>query len=197
MKTTLHIQSTAQVNTYAHLRHSNQIVIDLIEARAKGCYYHSITSIVLSAFTMEAYCNHIGVIKVKKWEAIEFTPIVDKINFICGQFDLCVDWSSGPWQAVGEAIKLRNHMAHGESETVSVSKTIRVRDPNDDDFVTHAHPKWHDDKMEAKALRCFKGVGSAIEKMHKASGSDDILFFLGMTTKNTSIIPAVEGKGKK
>jgi hypothetical protein len=59
-----------QVHTYAEIRHAAQCLLQMGRSQPEGNYFQFMSSLVFSAFTLEAYLNHIGNKLFDCWEKI-------------------------------------------------------------------------------------------------------------------------------
>ena len=57
-----------EVRTFADLAQGADVLIKKTEQDQKGSYYTIMSSLLLTAFTFEAYLNHLGSKRVKFWE---------------------------------------------------------------------------------------------------------------------------------
>lgn len=62
---------TREVRTYADLAHGVAVLLEKAKSDAKGSYYTTMGALVLTAFTFEAYLNHLGKETIKFWDEIE------------------------------------------------------------------------------------------------------------------------------
>jgi hypothetical protein len=107
------------IYTYNYLYQSAKLSFQQAIDNKYGRLYNYINSIVMAAFTLEAYLNHCGAELVPFWENIEKIKIQDKLNVICHLFELKIDKSKRPFQTMYDLIKIRNLFAHGRTETIS------------------------------------------------------------------------------
>ena len=65
------VSKTRTVNTYADLWHGSRILLERTHSAPKGSYWLWMASLIFTAFTLEAYLNHIGSKLFKCWDALE------------------------------------------------------------------------------------------------------------------------------
>ena len=75
------------------------------------------TSILYSAFALEAYLNYAGEKLFNCWHEIEksLKPIA-KVKLICEHLEIVIDFSSRPFQTIKEVFKVRNAVGHPKAE---------------------------------------------------------------------------------
>ena len=74
-KITAKIKRERQVNTFAELRHANTVLLDNAREQRNGCSYEFMTVILLAAFKLEAYLNHVGELLFPYWDEMESLSI--------------------------------------------------------------------------------------------------------------------------
>jgi hypothetical protein len=125
------VEKRRTVHMYADLWHASRCVLEAGIREERGCSWQFLCSIVLTAFTFEAYLNHVGPTMLRCWDELERLPPWSKFELLCEQ--LHVEFPKGtatrPLQTLVEILAFRNAMAHGRSEAVSPAPM--VRDIND------------------------------------------------------------------
>ena len=69
---------TREVRTFVDLNHGADVLIQKTEEEPKGSYYTTMGALLLTAFTFEAYLNHLGQKRIKFWEEIESIKVLEK-----------------------------------------------------------------------------------------------------------------------
>ena len=64
----LSVKSTRNITTYVHLNSAAEWAIEQAEGTEEGRFYNCMSSIILSAFCIEAYLNHIGSELLSYWD---------------------------------------------------------------------------------------------------------------------------------
>ncbi len=83
------------------------------EEHEAGRYYFLLGSLVFSAFTLEAFLNHIGENKVTIWEAIERKlGVRDKLTVVLDTVAIKPNFGEMPWQIFKVMVQYRNRTAH-------------------------------------------------------------------------------------
>ncbi|MBA7684089.1 hypothetical protein ES703_92479 [subsurface metagenome] len=133
------------------------------------------SSIILSAFCIEAYLNHIGSKLLPYWdeEIKRDLSIQNKLKIICHHLNLAPDYSRSPFQSFRHIIKYRNLLAHAITEKVS-DQGIQI--VNDGERMRQPETWWEKHSNLKAAKRWLADTESMITEIHKAAGEGDIPF---------------------
>lgn len=188
-----HVVKQRAVNTYAELWHASQCVLDAGILKPQGSSWQFLSSILLTAFTFEAYLNHIGPQIYSEWDSKEKLSPIDKFEFISEL--LKVQFPDGkdkrPLNTVSILFAFRNSIAHGKS--VNLEPAPIIRDINDhlDSYLgqrplTSWECKIRDDKF-AKLVRT--DVQAVLEILNDARPEPkEYLFMLGSSFYSATCI---------
>jgi len=77
------IKKECEVNTYADMWHTSHYHLEKGIKDQEGCYHQFMASLVFTAFTLEAYFNHIGPQLFKRWPDLERLGPKGKLNVHC------------------------------------------------------------------------------------------------------------------
>jgi hypothetical protein len=177
------------VNTFAHLNHANAILINIIKSNPPGWLNITIMSTVFSAFTFEAYLNHIGGKLVPFWSDIEKSiKMKEKLSVISKQSGFAVDFGTEPWQTIKQLFQFRNEIAHGKTERLvgeSIVEIDSMDELNDDN-----RPKTKWEKMISREfmLKCNVAVNEAIMIMHKAAKLEGLPIMFGTYSSSSQML---------
>jgi len=78
-------------------------------------------SLIFTAFSFEAYLNHIGPKIFSCWEALEILSPEGKLDIVCEKLQINIPKGNRPRQTVRELFKFRNNLAHGKTVTIEES----------------------------------------------------------------------------
>jgi hypothetical protein len=86
-------------------------------------------SMVFSAFTVEAFLNHVGANRTTFWSTVErkLSP-PDKLGLLATFLGLEIDFSKRPFQTFRRMFRLRDALAHGKTESMTEDSTQFLRD---------------------------------------------------------------------
>ena len=82
-----------EVRTFADLAHAADVLIMKTEQDPRGSNYTIMSSLLLTAFTFEAYLNHLGNKTIKFWEEIESIKVMEKYTVLCKELNIEPDFS--------------------------------------------------------------------------------------------------------
>jgi len=191
------VSKERQVNTYVEMWHASNVMLHKAKKDSQWSlysYYHVMASLIFTAFTLEAYLNHIGQRIFKCWNDLEQLSPSRKLNVIAEKLEVEKDDDKRPFQTVSKLFKFRNDIAHGKSVSLKPEEKIVVVDDNFYDYMGE-RPKirWEEYCTFQNAERARVDVKSIIQTLHKASGiSDDILFAFGMWYVSATLLPEKE-----
>ena len=175
-----------EVRTFVDLSHGSDVMMKLAQENERGSYYTAMSSLLLRAFTFEAYLNHLGSQKAEYWPEIDSIRVMYKYAVLCKMLSVSPDFSRRPYQTVGLLFKFRNAIAHGKSVVLKNSKDIS----SDDDPYKHI-PKaaWEEYGTIENAERAKEDVSAMIVELHKAAGLGDYPFVHGVGIASLSLKP--------
>jgi len=177
-------KGTREVRTFVDLNHSSHVLILKTKENRKGSYHTTMAALLLTAFTFEAYLNHLGSGKIKFWDKIESIRVLDKYEVLCKEFDIEVDFSKRPYQTLKSLFKYRNSIAHGKSQILEKTETVNASsDPYDHSPKT----QWEEFCTLKNAERAKEDVEQTITELHEAAGEGAYPFINGMTVSSMKL----------
>jgi len=136
------------IPTYTRLRAVSWYALQLAKASDKARLNNLMTSLTFDAFTLEAYLNHIGSIRIKFWGALKrkLSPR-EKLDVIATDLGFTPDFSRRPWQTFQAIFRLRDLLVHAETETVAIEGEFSIESGDTvplplaswEEFMTIAH----------------------------------------------------------
>ena len=97
-----------EVRTYAYLRKAAVDALEKAKSIEEGSFYQLMSSLVFSAFAVEAYLNHVGEHKIQYWGEIEKIEPMAKLKVLYSHLNLQFDPSKRPIQTIRQLFKFRN-----------------------------------------------------------------------------------------
>ena len=158
---------TREVRTYADLAHGANVLLEKAKSDAQGSYYTTMGALLLTAFTFEAYLNHLGKETTKFWDEIESIRTMHKYTVLCRNLSIDPDYSRRPYQTLNQLFKFRNAIAHGKSTVIEETRKV----PLGSDlmqFQPKAH--WEEFCTIENAVRSKEDVSAIIHELHSAAG---------------------------
>jgi hypothetical protein len=125
------VKKERTVHTYSELWQASHCVLKTGIEEPKGSSWQFLSSVVLTAFTFEAYLNHIGSHTIECWEQLERLPPWSKFELLCETLDVSFPEGKGarPLQTVAKLLVFRNTIAHGR--TIEIKGKPEICDADD------------------------------------------------------------------
>jgi len=176
------------VAMYAEMWDGSKILLRRAELETTGSYWVLMSVLLLTAFTFEAYLNHIGPKLFQSWNELERLPPLEKLESVCEKLGISFPPDRRPHQSLVTLFDFRNDLAHGKNQTLS---TDELRDNNDNvDAYLGERPKTEWEKLIAwpRIKQVREDVESIIRGLHAAADLDegDPLFIPGLTLHSAS-----------
>ncbi len=179
------VSTTRTVHTYADLWHGSGVLLERAEAEAKGSFWVSMSSLLFTAFTLEAYLNHIGQKLFTSWATLEVLSPLGKLDVVCEKLGLSFSAAQRPRQSIDELFRFRNVLAHGKTVTITEPEQLKDIDEYLDEFLGQK-PRTLWEKLSstsAHAKRAREDVEQVIRALHEAANQEnDPIFSTGMSS---------------
>lgn len=140
------------------------------QERLRGNLYTALSSLLLRAFTFEAYLNHLGERHLKLWDARRHLRWFDKFSTICRHLNFAPDTLARPYSTLRPLFDFRNLMAHGKSEAINEEIEVNSRDA---DRYYWPLTKWEKFCTFENVERAKEDVTAVILELHKKGGLGD------------------------
>jgi len=179
------VNKKRSVYTYSELWHASNCVLKSGIENPTGCSWQFLSSILLTAFSFEAYLNHVGQRTIKCWEQLERLPPWSKFELLCESLEITFPDGTGkrPLQTVTKLLDFRNTIAHGKSlEIVANPETRDVNDNLDHYLGQRTLTSW-EEMIQTKDFpeRVREDVKLVITNIHDARKDEkEHLFTMGM-----------------
>lgn len=171
-----------EVRTFAYLHMTAVDALEKAKNIKEGSFYQLMSCLVFSAFTIEAYLNHVGEQEIEYWGEIEKIEPMAKLKVLYSVLKLPFDPSKRPIQTVQQLFKFRNFMAHGRTEKLT-GKGFLTK-PSPDPGQNLVETKWEKFCNEKEAERAVKDVKQILEAICVAAGFDKtMLLSLGHASR--------------
>lgn len=187
------ISREIKVNTYVEMRHASSILLRNAKECPKGSNYQIMASLVFTAFTLEAYLNHIGKHEFNCWDDLEGLSPLKKLNVVTEKLGIKTDNSKRPFQTVIKLFKFRNDIAHGKTVSLKdeTNKLLKY-DDIDKELGVQLEPEWKKFCKVNNADQAREDVDKIIKQLHEKSGvTDDPLFAFGMSVHSADLLEEV------
>ena len=191
VKTKASVSKERQVNTYAKLWHASHVMLEKAKGDQDGSFYHAMAGLTFTAFTLEAYLNHVGPQIFRCWDNLERLSPLSKLNLIAEKLGVKTDKRKRPYQTILRVFKFRNTLAHGKSEILKVSNEIRVvNETFDAHMFERLNTKWENYCTQDNAERALEDTETIIKALHKHAGISPALpFSFGTQEASATLLP--------
>lgn len=177
-KPKLKVEINREVKLYSDLLRGSKVLLENKQPDFELEYYEILGSIIMLAFGFEAYLNHIGSITIKHWSYLEKDRVLNKYKLLCDEFGIEIDKSKRPYQSLYELFKIRNAIAHGNSEMVYQYKEVLYEEK----YESYRPSSTIEKQIKVNnILRIREDVELAISQINQHSIKDENLFKLGRT----------------
>ena len=175
-----------EVKTFADLNHAAGVMIKKSDEAVQGSHYTNMAALLFTAFTFEAYLNHLGQERIEFWSNIESVKVMDKYGCLCKSLAVDPDFSKRPYQTLKALFRFRNSVAHGRTQILKIEKAVSAMD----DIWSHSpRTDWEEYCTGENAKRAKEDVEKVIIQLHKAAGLGEFPFTHGATFSSLSIKP--------
>lgn len=182
------ITKKKELNTYSEVWHVSYYTLEQAKKESEGSYFQIISSLIFTAFTLEAYLNHIGKKLFSCWDELErsLSP-QQKMNLITEKSKIVINYSKRPFQTAKQLLKFRNDVAHGKSV---ILKSENILFTSDLDFLNKKLPledEWQKYCSLDNAERAREDIENIMRQIHTASKIKEPLFFAGLSSTITTL----------
>ncbi len=183
LMTSMKIHSQVRVNkelkliTYAEHWATAGCLLDRAAREKRGSYHQYLACITFTAFTLEAFLNHIGEELFEDWrDDLEQISVKGKMRIISDKLGLKVDYGEAPWQVVPELVAFRNKVAHGKNERL-FEELILPLSKDDEHLNKFLKSNWQEAATMENAKRLRNLVQDLCLKIWTASGLSEVTLF--------------------
>ena len=164
-------RATRDVRTFAELHHAANMLFDTALAHLRGNRYTIMGSILLRAFTFEAYLNHLGEKHLNLWgekDQIQWWKKFRRVRKKTG-FEPS-DRLKRPYSTLRPLFAFRNAIAHGRSQMIEEHREVNARD---DVNLIWPETEWEKYCTFENAIQARDDISELIIQLHKKAGFDD------------------------
>ena len=172
------------INTFAFFNASAARYMKTAIKQEDGFAFDLMSVMVMSAFLVEAYFNHLGAKKVADWfELHERKSVWDKYKILRSTVGLNVISISQAFPDVAAVLKFRNDMAHGRTERHELESFIAPEGEGNYD-----QPVGWQTSLDTSVVSIrFKACQELVKELHEAAGLGKHPFF--SLSNSASITP--------
>lgn len=186
------VNKERSVHTYSELWHASNCVLNAGIEQPKGSSWQFLSSTLLTAFSFEAYLNHVGARTVNCWAELERLPPLSKYELLCETLGVTFPEGTGarPHQTLIKMLDFRNTIAHGKS--IELKNKPEIRDVNDklDEYLGERPLTNWENLIQTNdfAKRVREDIELIITRLHEARKDEkEHLFSFGMGVHRATI----------
>jgi len=170
--------------------HTSYCLLAKGQEELKMSFHQFRASIIFTAFTIEAFLNHIGVETFSCWKDLERLSPKEKMNVIADRLNVDINYGKRPWQIMKDLFQFRNDIAHGKSIKVKSERILPLEEHSEDDFnELFERTRWEKYCTEKNAVRAREDVEAIVNILHTAAGlKDDFPFVSGFQVGGATVI---------
>ena len=165
--------STQTTKTFSYLYSGARRELEAAEQKVEGPFYKVLNCLILQAFTVEAYLNHL--IEGPEKHGLELifkTPrpnVWEKYKAIAKALQIKPIKLVDAYPHVAAILEFRNALAHGRTESISINKIVEaheapIKAPYDQ------FPNWMNFCEIENARKGLNNVRELIEEVHEKAG---------------------------
>ncbi|PNG53307.1 MULTISPECIES: hypothetical protein [unclassified Variovorax] len=163
------VRGRQTTNTFVYMNIGAKHMLEQAEQPQDGQLYTLTSSLVFSAFTLEAYLNHLGALKHSNWDEIERRyGKRRKYEMLAQEAGLQIDFNRRPYRTLVELFAFRDRMAHGRTVTEDVSVLIDVTAPRLPQITNDSD--WQALATIENARAAIEDVEALVRELHSGSG---------------------------
>ena len=138
------IEKKGEFDFSKELIHGSKVLLKhSVEDKVHGSFYSRMSSLILAAFSVEAFLNHVGNIIDVEWESFDKNPIKAKLARINKILKIDTDFGKAPLQKIDELFKYRNMLAHPRlDENVKETIILHKDEVSIQDRYSRPEPEW-------------------------------------------------------
>jgi len=164
------VRGKKTTNTFAYMHIGAKYMLGLAENTQDGQLYTTAAALVFSAFTLEAYLNHLGKLRNKEWGEIERKySKFEKYKLFASAAGINFNsFHARPYSTLKELFEFRDRMAHGKTTTEDVNLSVNMVDyliPQ-----LNSESDWQAFATLEKAQIAIKDVEALVKELHSACG---------------------------
>ncbi len=186
----VYVSKKRTVTTYSELWHGSKVLLKRAQDDPNGSYWlwmGSLAFSAFSAFSFEAYMNHIGPKLFTTWDHLETLSPEGKLDVLCEKLGIILPKDKSPRQTIHQLFRFRNKLVHGK--TVSIKENT-IWDTSTDLFKYMGErplATWEKYCTEKNVIKVLQDMEALIRLIHgKAGPKDDPVFSFGFDLHSAS-----------
>jgi len=173
--------ASRKVPAYRYLRDVSVVLFSEIQVEKdeKKLRAKSIAIILFSAFTLEAFLNHIGEsIFQERWvdEGLEWLDPNKKLKHVCSEIGLAVNYTEDPFKSFSWIFDFRDRLVHGRTYQARKEKKLKPKDDASiEEIAGELEPtaEWERLAKRSKVDEAFHNTKRMIQEIWQAAGVEE------------------------
>lgn len=160
-------------NPFAELSHANGVLLANAKEQHDGWLYECMTSILISAFSFEAFLNLVGERLFPFWSDVERPlQLMTKLKIVLQRTGVNPDFGARPYQTLTALLRFRNSLAHPKPEWL-VETGVKEEGSLEQMRRTKPPVEWEANCTLAFAERVHEDVAAIATDLWRAAGLPD------------------------
>lgn len=178
MVASIHISKERQLITYSDFWSASRFLLESGKRDERGSYFQFLASLVFSAFTFEAFLNHVGEHLFSSWPELERKlSHRAKLALIGERLSFPIDYGRLPWQIIPKLFGFRDKVAHGKNEMLRLEKIVSHDDRYEKIMHEFMFADWQNFATEQNASEARKHLEEIMASIHKAANIENEFLF--------------------
>ena len=164
------IKVKAETTSFSYVTLLNAAKYSLETARdiEEGSFFNSLTAMTYSAFSLEAYLNHLGKSEIPNWEKIERNKSPkQKMEMLVEKKGYKPDFTKRPFSTFEKIFSFRKLIVHGKTEYITIEE---VQEGDLGDKPELPTTLWEQTTTVDNAIIFVEDSTSIIEELHPIFG---------------------------
>jgi len=168
MKNKIIVKAKTISFSFVTLHNAAYYALQAAQESIDGRFYNCLTAKIFSAFSFEAYLNHLGNSEFQEWAKFEkrFSPR-QKLDKLVAKKGYLPDFSKPPFGTLNQIFTFRKKIAHGKTEQIEVEEVQERRLGDKPDLPTTS---WEIETTLENATSFVEDSASMIRLLHPIFG---------------------------
>lgn len=127
----IRVSGRYQYRPWPEMRHAARTLVWVADTHPEGSTHVITAAVVLTAFSVEAFCQQVGpeILKegwLREKRPMERAPVLEKLKLIGREVRVEVDYGKSPWAEIKQLMEARDNLAHPQPEERLADRTITI-----------------------------------------------------------------------
>jgi hypothetical protein len=168
MKNKIIVKAKTISFSYVTLHNAAHYALQAAQRSIDGRFFSCLTAMVFSAFSLEAYLNHLGNSEFPNWAKFERNKSPrQKLEMLVAKRGYSPDFSKPPFSTFDQIFTFRKEIAHGKTEQIEIEE-VQVRELSDQ---PNLPTTWWESETTLESAKSFvEDSASMIRVLHPIFG---------------------------